>query len=51
MLLILVIVVLVLLCGGFGASPYNRYGYGGWSPLGLILAIVVVLYLMGRLHF
>jgi hypothetical protein len=48
MLLILLIVLLVLaLGGGFWASP--NYGPWGWSPLGLIVLIVVILLLTGHL--
>jgi hypothetical protein len=49
MLLILVAVLLVLaLGGGFWASP--NYGPWGFSPLALILLIVVILLLTGNLH-
>lgn len=49
MLLILVIVLVVLaLGGGFYAGP--NYGLAGWSPLGIVLLILVILLLTGNLH-
>lgn len=47
MLTILVVLALVaLLFGGWG---HPRYGYVGWSPLGLVVAVLLILYLMGML--
>jgi hypothetical protein len=48
MLLILLIVVLVLALGG-GGWGHSRYGYVGWSPAGLILLVLLVLYFTGHL--
>ena len=48
--MILLIVVLVLALGG-GGWGHSRYGYVGWSPAGLILLIIVVLWLTGRVRF
>jgi len=49
MLILILIVLLVLaLVGGQVGQP--RWGYVGWSPLGIILVILLVLFLMGRLH-
>lgn len=48
MLTILVILlILAVLGGGFGYS--RGWGYYGWSPLGLILLIILVLWLTGNL--
>lgn len=48
MLLIIVIVLLVLaLGGGIWAGP--SYGPYGWSPLGIILIVVLLLWLTGNL--
>ena len=45
MLTILVILLLVaLIGGGFG---HSRYGYAGWSPAGLILVVLLVMFLTG----
>ena len=49
MLMIILIVFFVLALGG-GGWGHTRYGYAGWSPAGLILLVLVVLFLTGRLH-
>jgi hypothetical protein len=48
MLLIILLVVLVLSLGG-GVWGHSSVGYAGWSPFGLILLVLVVLFFMGRL--
>jgi len=48
MLLIILIVVFVLALGG-GSWGHSRYGYAGWSPAGLILLVLAVLYFTGHL--
>jgi len=46
MLTILIVLLLVaLLAGGIG---HSRWGYAGWSPAGVLLAIVLVLFLTGQ---
>jgi hypothetical protein len=47
MLLIILLVVFVLALGG-GGWGHSRYGYAGWSPAGLILVVLAVLYFSGR---
>jgi Protein of unknown function (DUF3309) len=47
--LLILLVPLALLFGGWGAS--RGYGYTGWSPLGLLLLVLVVLALTGDLSF
>lgn len=47
-LLTLLVIVLLLSAVG-GGLDYSRYGYAGFSPVGLVLAIVLILYLTGRL--
>jgi hypothetical protein len=49
MLLIILVVFLVLSVGGGFASHREGY-YVGWSPLGLITLILLILWLAGRLH-
>jgi len=49
MLTILLIVLLVLALGG-GAWGHSRFGAAGWSPLGLIVVILLVMWLTGNLH-
>ena len=48
MLLIILIVVLVLALGG-GGWGHSRYGYAGWSPAGIVLLVLLVLYFTGHL--
>lgn len=48
MLTILLIVLLVFALAG-GGWGYSRYGAVGFSPLGLILVVLLVLYFTGRL--
>jgi hypothetical protein len=48
--LILLIVLLILVLGGLPAWPHSRrWGYCPSGGLGLLLAIVIVLMLMGKL--
>ena len=49
MLMILLIVLLLFALGG-GAWGHSRYGYAGWSPLGLLLLVLVVLWFTGNLR-
>jgi uncharacterized protein DUF3309 len=49
MLMIILIVFLVLALAG-GSWGHSRYGYAGWSPAGLIVAGIVVLWMTGHLH-
>jgi len=45
MLTILVILlVLALLGGGIG---HSRYGYSGWSPAGIILVVLLIMFFTG----
>jgi hypothetical protein len=45
--LLLVLLVIAILFGGFGSS--RGWGYYGWSPVGLLILIVLVLALTGNL--
>jgi hypothetical protein len=47
-MLIILIVLLVLALGG-GGWGHSRYGFAGWSPAGLIVLVLVVLWMTGRL--
>ena len=49
MLFILLLVLLVVAIGGAGWG-HSRYGYAGWSPAGVILLVLVVLWFTGHLH-
>jgi hypothetical protein len=47
--LLVILIILALLSGGFGYS--RGWGYYGWSPLGLLILIVLILALTGNLSF
>jgi hypothetical protein len=47
--LLVVLLLLGLLSGGYGHS--RGWGYYGWSPLGLLILIVLILALTGNLSF
>jgi hypothetical protein len=47
--LIVVLLLLSLLGGGYGHS--RGWGYAGWSPVGLIVLLVLILALTGNLNF
>lgn len=52
--LLIVLVVLFLLFGGVGYGYRDRWGSyytGGTSLLGLLVVILIVLYLLGAVHF
>jgi hypothetical protein len=49
MLLFILIIALALSVGG-GSWGHSRYGYAGWSPAGLILVVLLVLWFTGNLH-
>ena len=47
--ILVVLLLLALLGGGYG---HNRgWGYYGWSPLGLLILIVLIMALTGNLNF
>jgi hypothetical protein len=48
MLTILLIVFVVLALGG--AWGHTRFGYAGWSPAGMLLLVLAVLWLTGNLR-
>lgn len=45
--LLIILLVLALVGGGFG---HSRYGYRGWSPAGILVVILLILVLTGNLH-
>jgi formate hydrogenlyase subunit 3/multisubunit Na+/H+ antiporter MnhD subunit len=51
--MILTILVILLLVGLFSGGYGSRRGWGyyGWSPLGLLILIVLILALTGNLSF
>ncbi|MGA2449088.1 MAG: DUF3309 family protein [Polyangiaceae bacterium] len=48
LMVILVVFLLFALAGGVWA--HSSYGYAGWSPAGLILLVLAVLWFTGNLH-
>jgi hypothetical protein len=46
-IILLVVLVLALAGGGYG---HSRVGYVGWSPAGLVVLLIVVLWATGNLH-
>lgn len=42
--ILLILLLLAVIGGGLG---YSRFGYAGWSPAGIILIIVLVMFLTG----
>ena len=49
LLTVILIVLLVLALGGAGWG-HKRYGYAGWSPAGVLLAILLIMWFTGHLH-
>lgn len=47
MTILIVLLVLALVGGGFG---HSRVGYVGWSPAGIIVGVLLVLWFTGYLH-
>jgi len=49
-LLLLILLILLLFGGGFGYYGSTAgYGPWGWSPLGIILLVIIIMALTGRL--
>jgi hypothetical protein len=46
--LLVVLLVVSVLVGGWGHT--RDWGVYGWSPLGIVLVVLVVLWLTGSLH-
>lgn len=44
--ILLIVLVVSLIGGGVG---HSRFGYAGWSPAGIILLVVALLYFTGHL--
>ena len=43
--ILFILLVLALVGGGVG---HSRYGYAGWSPAGIIIVVLLVLFLTGN---
>ena len=46
--LLIILLVIAALFGGWGTS--RGWGYYGWSPVGLIVLLLIILLLTGNLH-
>ena len=49
-MLMLVLAGILLLALAGGGWAHSRYGYAGWSPAGLILLVLTILWFTGGLH-
>ena len=47
--LLVVLLLLAMLGGGYGHS--RGWGYYGWSPVGLLILVILILALTGNLSF
>ena len=47
MIILAVALLFALAGGGYG---HRRYGYAGWSPAGIIIVVLLLLWLTGNLH-
>lgn len=45
--LLIILLIIAVLFGGFG---YTRFGNYGWSPLGIILVVIFILWLTGNIR-
>lgn len=43
------LVVLLIISAIFGGWGHSRFGYTGWSPLGIVLVILVILWATGNI--
>ena len=48
MLLTILVIVLVLAIAGAGFG-HSRFGFAGWSPVGVVLLVVMVLWFTGHM--
>jgi hypothetical protein len=49
MMLFVLILFLALAVGG-GTWGHSRYGYVGWSPAGILLAVILVMWVTGYIR-
>jgi hypothetical protein len=49
-MLMLILIVVLIFAVGAGGWGHSRYGYAGWSPAGVVLFVLALLWFTGRLH-
>ena len=49
-MLLTILVVLLLLTLAGGGWGHSRFGYAGWSPAGIIVLVLVVMFFTGHLN-
>lgn len=49
-MLITILVIFLILAVVGGGWGYPRWGYASWSPIGLIVLILIILWVAGYLH-
>jgi hypothetical protein len=49
MSLLTLLIILLVLSLAFGGLGQQRWGYVGWSPAGITLLVLVILYFTGHL--
>jgi hypothetical protein len=45
--MLFVLILLLALAVGGGTWGHSRYGYVGWSPAGILLAVILVMWVTG----
>ncbi|HZL20848.1 MAG TPA: DUF3309 family protein [Polyangia bacterium] len=43
------LIILLIISAVFGGWGHSRWGYAGWSPLGIILVVLVILWATGNI--
>jgi hypothetical protein len=49
MTLFILVFLLALALGG-GGWGHSRYGYAGWSPAGILLVVILVMWMTGHMR-
>ncbi len=49
-MLLIILIILILATFGGGTWGHPRYGYASWSPLGVVLVVLVILLLLGHIR-
>jgi len=44
------LIILLVLSAVFGGWGHRRWGYTGWSPLGIVVVLLLVMWLTGNLR-